>query len=104
MYIPCPRASLLVRLSILFFLFTTVCFLCITSVSASTNYAQQLQRISTDEGLSQNYVTKILQDDLGYIWIATAQGLNRFDGDVGGSARFAPFPARPVPLQAAAGT
>lgn len=80
MYIPCPRASLLVRLSILFFLFTTVCFLCITSVSASTNYAQQLQRISTDEGLSQNYVTKILQDDLGYIWIATAQGLNRFDG------------------------
>jgi diguanylate cyclase (GGDEF)-like protein len=69
-----------VRLSILFFLFTTVCFLCITSVSATTNYAQQLQRISTDEGLSQNYVTKILQDDLGYIWIATAQGLNRFDG------------------------
>lgn len=68
------------RLSILFFLFTTVCFLCITSVSATTNYAQQLQRISTDEGLSQNYVTKILQDDLGYIWIATAQGLNRFDG------------------------
>ncbi|WP_374761413.1 EAL domain-containing protein [Pseudoalteromonas sp. MM1] len=67
-------------MSILFFLFTTVCFLCITSVSATTNYAQQLQRISTDEGLSQNYVTKILQDDLGYIWIATAQGLNRFDG------------------------
>ncbi|MEJ2911656.1 EAL domain-containing protein [Pseudoalteromonas sp. C12FD-1] len=64
----------------MFFLFTTVCFLCITSVSATTNYAQQLQRISTDEGLSQNYVTKILQDDLGYIWIATAQGLNRFDG------------------------
>ncbi|KPZ59978.1 EAL domain-containing protein [Pseudoalteromonas sp. P1-7a] len=68
------------RLSILFFLFTTVYFLCINSVSATTNYAQQLQRISTDEGLSQNYVTKILQDDLGYIWIATAQGLNRFDG------------------------
>ncbi|ALQ10092.1 diguanylate phosphodiesterase (plasmid) [Pseudoalteromonas sp. Bsw20308] len=63
-----------------FFLTITVCFLCIGSVSASQNYAQQLQRISTDEGLSQSYALQSIQDDIGYIWIATAQGLNRYDG------------------------
>ncbi|KTF17037.1 diguanylate phosphodiesterase [Pseudoalteromonas sp. H105] len=52
----------------------------IYQVAHATNYAQQLQRLSPDEGLSQGYVTDILQDDLGYIWIATHQGLNRFDG------------------------
>ncbi|WP_394190054.1 EAL domain-containing protein [Pseudoalteromonas atlantica] len=46
----------------------------------ANNYAQQLQRLSPDEGLSQGYVTDILQDDLGYVWIGTLQGLNRFDG------------------------
>lgn len=68
------------RLSQLFVLVTTCLMLYATSVIATTNYAQQLQRISTDEGLSQSYVTQIIQDDIGYIWIATAQGLNRFDG------------------------
>ncbi len=43
-------------------------------------YAHQLQRLSPDEGLSQGYVSDILQDELGYIWIGTGQGLNRFDG------------------------
>lgn len=51
-----------------------------TNAFASQNYAQQLQRLSTDEGLSQNYVVKIQEDEIGYIWIATQQGLNRFDG------------------------
>ncbi len=51
------------------------------NVQANTkNYAQQLQRLSTDEGLSQGLVNDILQDKLGYIWIATNQGLNRYDG------------------------
>jgi len=31
-------------------------------------------------GLSNNSVTGIVQDSLGYIWIATNNGLNRFDG------------------------
>ncbi|NMM39888.1 EAL domain-containing protein [Pseudoalteromonas arctica] len=48
--------------------------------SSAQNYAQQLQRISTDEGLSQGHVTSTLQDKLGFIWIGTLQGLNRFDG------------------------
>ena len=35
---------------------------------------------SVDAGLSMNTVHDILQDDTGYIWIATEDGLNRFDG------------------------
>lgn len=35
---------------------------------------------STLEGLSDNYVEMIYQDDKGFIWIATAEGLSRFDG------------------------
>src|ERR1700761_7765005 len=31
-------------------------------------------------GLSNNSVTGIVQDSLGYIWVATNNGLNRFDG------------------------
>ena len=33
------------------------------------------------EGLSNNYISGIVQDSTGYIWIATHKGLNRFDGN-----------------------
>lgn len=68
------------RLSKLLFLTYIVTSVYLGSAFAAQNYAQQLQRISTEEGLSQSFVTKSLQDDLGYIWIGTVQGLNRFDG------------------------
>ena len=32
------------------------------------------------QGLSNNYISGIVQDSTGYIWIATHKGLNRFDG------------------------
>ena len=32
------------------------------------------------QGLSNNFVSGIVQDSTGYIWIATHKGLNRFDG------------------------
>jgi len=38
------------------------------------------KNISTNNGLSQNWVKCIYQDDLGYMWFGTADGLNRFDG------------------------
>jgi len=40
----------------------------------------ELSRVSTEEGLSVGYVTKIIQDAEGFIWIATEMGLNRYDG------------------------
>ncbi|KAA3614843.1 MAG: hypothetical protein D8M58_10335 [Calditrichaeota bacterium] len=37
-------------------------------------------RLSTRDGLSQNRVFDIVQDNHGFIWIATEDGLNRYDG------------------------
>ena len=36
---------------------------------------------SQDDGLSQNTVMSILQDDRGMMWFSTWNGLNRFDGN-----------------------
>jgi ligand-binding sensor domain-containing protein/class 3 adenylate cyclase len=33
-----------------------------------------------ENGLSQSHVTSIVQDDNGFVWIATQDGLNRFNG------------------------
>jgi ligand-binding sensor domain-containing protein/class 3 adenylate cyclase/predicted metal-dependent HD superfamily phosphohydrolase len=47
-------------------------------------FAQQknirFDRFSIENGLSQSSVTGIVQDDMGFIWIATQDGLNRFNG------------------------
>jgi ligand-binding sensor domain-containing protein/signal transduction histidine kinase len=37
-------------------------------------------RLSGVERLSQNRVTQIVQDDQGFIWLATQHGLDRYDG------------------------
>lgn len=53
-------------------------------LSATTAKGQQLQAVlshySTSDGLCSNAVSDIKQDDYGYIWIATWNGLSRFDG------------------------
>ena len=38
------------------------------------------EQYTGENGLSMNTVHAVLQDRLGYIWIATEDGLNRFDG------------------------
>ena len=48
-------------------------------------YSQKIEsdliyRYSTEQGLSNNTVHSILQDRNGFIWIATEEGLNKFDG------------------------
>jgi ligand-binding sensor domain-containing protein/signal transduction histidine kinase len=37
-------------------------------------------RLSRSQGLSQNRVTQIVQDDQGFMWFGTQYGLNRYDG------------------------
>ncbi|WP_462251757.1 hybrid sensor histidine kinase/response regulator transcription factor [Ekhidna sp.] len=41
-----------------------------------TNY----EYFDTEKGLPQSYVTAIVQDDHGFIWISTLDGLARYDG------------------------
>lgn len=36
--------------------------------------------LTTENGLSSNYVSDIYQDKTGFLWFATDDGLNRFDG------------------------
>lgn len=38
------------------------------------------ERFGTQDGLSNNSVTGIIQDNNGFIWLSTEIGLNRFDG------------------------
>ena len=49
-----------------------------------TANAQQLQaslsHYSTENGLASNAISDIVQDDYGYIWLATWNGVSRFDG------------------------
>ena len=49
-----------------------------SSATAQTNTA--FESISTAQGLSQGMVFDLLQDAEGFIWVATKNGLNRYDG------------------------
>ncbi|MFC0119467.1 EAL domain-containing protein [Pseudoalteromonas xiamenensis] len=66
------------RLTSVFMLLFSLCVA--LNAFATTNYAQRLTRLSVNEGLSQSVVNNIVQDKLGYVWVGTEQGLNRFDG------------------------
>ena len=35
---------------------------------------------NTTQGLSQGSVIDIFQDNIGYLWFGTREGLNKFDG------------------------
>lgn len=39
-----------------------------------------IYKFSTEQGLSNNVIYSILQDQNGFIWISTEEGLNKFDG------------------------
>jgi len=44
------------------------------------NRPVKFERISIEQGLSQSAVKCILQDRKGFMWFATADGLNKYDG------------------------
>ncbi len=60
-----------------------VIFLWLFTLSFSKNGSAQnfkFKHLSSDEGLSQVSVQAILQDSDGFMWFATQDGLNRYDG------------------------
>jgi len=60
------------HLGLLFLLFSSV-----VSLAQNSIY---FDRISTEDGLSQSDINCIYQDELGYMWFGTHDGLNKFDG------------------------
>lgn len=57
-----------------------VFFLWSDTATLSAQVDLQIHKFSEDDGLSNNYIRCLLQDHLGFIWIGTENGLNRFDG------------------------
>jgi signal transduction histidine kinase/ligand-binding sensor domain-containing protein/CheY-like chemotaxis protein len=59
-----------------------LCVVLIYSCLAAYSQAdsKEFRHITTQSGLSNNWVRSINQDDIGFIWFATADGLNRYDG------------------------
>lgn len=61
-------------------IFTLAIAINITSSAVAQQLQASLSHYSTDDGLCSNAVSDIKQDGYGYIWIATWNGLSRFDG------------------------
>ena len=59
-----------------------IAILILASFSASAQQSRQYSftHLSIREGLASNVVSHIAQDEEGYIWIGTANGLQRYDG------------------------
>ncbi len=61
-------------------LFLTL-FSCLSFASLSNQEQLKFKHLSVNEGLSQSYAYSITQDADGFIWIATEDGLNKYDGE-----------------------
>src|SRR5271170_5729086 len=61
------------------FLSLTVCMLPPAAFGQENFFT--FRKINTSAGLANDVVTSILQDDKGYIWISTGNGLQKFDGN-----------------------
>ena len=55
-------------------------YLSVNIVQSQNPGKYKFQKISVEKGLSHSVVTAIAQDKLGFMWFATQDGLNRFDG------------------------
>ncbi|MEO0424455.1 MAG: EAL domain-containing protein [Pseudomonadota bacterium] len=63
---------------------TLALLLCLSGIASGTELAAPadppFRLYSVTEGLNQRTILKVVQDEHGYLWIATFGGLNRFDG------------------------
>ena len=62
------------------FLILTIFLLGASIHGSAQNSSLHFERITAEQGLTSNRINDIVQDQSGFIWIATNNGLNRFDG------------------------
>ncbi len=60
--------------------YISVFFLLCCFTTQASNFATRFDHLTIENGLSQSVVNSILQDKKGFLWFATNDGLNRYDG------------------------
>ncbi len=63
------------------FIFVLLICSCFFSHAQSILYNYKIKYLTVDEGLSHTDALDVIQDNKGFIWIATYFGLDRFDGN-----------------------
>ncbi len=58
--------------------FLVILFLICYQINQAIDF--QIKKIEIEDGLTQSDVTSIVQDQIGFMWFATNNGLNRYDG------------------------
>jgi ligand-binding sensor domain-containing protein len=54
--------------------------LIICSFAQAAPLSLRFEHLGVEQGLTQESITKVIQDKYGYLWIGTQAGLNRYDG------------------------
>lgn len=62
--------------------YLTTFFLLFTFAAIGQYQSLRFDKLNAEDGLTQNTITGIVQDQKGFVWIATQDGLNRYDGFV----------------------
>jgi len=72
--------SIIQRYSFQAVLFTFILGLSFSKLNFAQNQNLRFEHLTSDDGLSHNYVRCIIQDDKGYMWFGTFDGLVKYDG------------------------
>lgn len=55
-------------------------YFCCTYLPLASQSQLKYQTLTTEDGLSSNWINSVFQDSYGFIWLSTTNGLNRYDG------------------------
>lgn len=70
----CNQNNFLTRRLLTFF------FLAYVLINCMAAHAQSIRVLTTKDGLPQSYISGLVQDNDGFIWLGTRNGLARYDG------------------------